>query len=60
MKKTQPIREPLMLGETDRLKIKMGSKKNENGILKCSQEERLNINLVLKQSNGFLPYNWKS
>jgi hypothetical protein len=44
MKNTQPIPEALKLGVSDKLKRKMGSRKKENGILKCSHEERLNIN----------------
>jgi hypothetical protein len=30
---------PLKLGDIERLKRKMGSRKNEKGILRCSQED---------------------
>jgi hypothetical protein len=47
------MRGPLKLGDTDKLKRKMGSRKNEKGMRRCSQEERENIFKLLKQVSSF-------
>jgi hypothetical protein len=53
MKNTQNRRGPLKLGETQRLKRYIGSRKKEKGKRRCNQEDLENIVKLLKQVSGF-------